>query len=239
MISTVYANAGLFLKYFSKFGITTPLRIAHFLGQIAHESRSFTKLTENLNYRPIALMTLSGFAGRFTQEQANKLGFIPGKQKANQVEIANIAYGSRLGNRGYLSGDGWKFRGRGYKQLTGRYNYQKFKEWSGIDVVSNPDLVSTPEIAMLTAVWFWDKGNPTGKSLNILADKNNIELVTKGINGGINGLKDRILKTKFFQQEKITLDVLKKKIKKINPNKFNNIFGSIFNNREYFFQKTK
>lgn len=211
----VLNNAALFLKYLPKYGITTPLRIAHFLGQAAHESMDFKRFTESFYHRPKALLTLNGFAGRFTVEQANNFGYIPGKQKPNEIEIANIAYGSRLGNKGYASGDGFRFRGRGLKQLTGRANYQAFKDWSGIDVIKNPELVENPEIAILTAVWFWDKGNPTRKSLNSIADKDNIELLTKAINGGKNGLADRIVKTKMAKAQNITLDVLKKKIKRI------------------------
>lgn len=204
MIDFIYKNAGAFYVSMSKYSINTPLRISHFLGQIAHESEGFTKLVENLNYRADILKTKFE-AFKKNPGLADKYGRTT-KQKANQIMIANIAYGNRMGNGTIASGDGWKFRGRGLIHLTGRNNYEAYKKHSGIDVVSNPDLASRIDIAIDIACWFWYRNK-----LNVYADRNNSTTLTEIINGGSNGLSDRISKTNYFKESALTLDVLKKK----------------------------
>jgi putative chitinase len=161
-----------------KFGIDTPLRKAHFLAQVAHESGGLQFTQENLNYSAQGLRSV--FGKYFpTIEIANTYARKPEK-------IANRVYADRMGNGNEASGDGWKFRGRGLIQLTGKENYQKFSDENGIDCVKNPDLLLQPEMALTSACWFWKK-----KNLNEFADKNDIIMITKRINGGTNGLNDR------------------------------------------------
>lgn len=172
----------------------TPERMAAFLGQVLHESANLSATVENLNYRPQALMSL--FRGRFTPQQAAEFGFVPGKQSANREMIANIAYASRYGNGDVVSGDGWRYRGRGPIQLTFKDNYQLCGEYLGLDLLSRPEMVEQPEVGCLAAAWFWVKGNRTGKSLNKLADLGRIADISNAVNGGDNGLVERFNITK-------------------------------------------
>jgi len=169
-------------KAMPKYGITTPQRIASFISQCAHESRDFTALEENLNYSEKAL---NAVFGRY---------FGPGKRNAaeyarNPEKIANYVYmdefrRSPLGN--VKEGDGWRFRGRGLKQLTGRSNYERFAKDYDITAEEAAEWLETKEGALASALWFWDKNG-----LNELADTGNVAKVTKRINGGDIGLEDR------------------------------------------------
>lgn len=162
-----------------KYNINTYLRICHFLAQIIHESGHFKYKSENLNYSAKGLRNT--FPKYFpTDDIANQYARKPEK-------IANRVYANRMGNGPESSGDGWKRRGRGLIQLTGTNNYKAFSNDTGIDVMSNPDLILVdPIICVMTACWFWNKNN-----LNILADKDDIKTITKKINGGYIGLDDR------------------------------------------------
>jgi putative chitinase len=163
---------------FEKYGINTEKRQAAFIGQCMHESGGFKLLEENLNYSTKALMAT--WPSRFpTEEMANQYA-------RNPEKIANKVYGGRMGNADESSGEGWKYRGRGIKQLTGKENYQRCSEALGVDLVENPDLLLEPKYATLSAGWFWNKHN-----LNDLADKSDIETMTKRINGGLLGLDAR------------------------------------------------
>lgn len=167
-------------KCFDKYSINTPERQACFLAQVMHESGGFKHLEENLNYSAQALMRTWG--SRFPDlDTAEKYEYKPEK-------IANKVYAGRMGN--IEEGDGWKYRGRGLIQLTGRENYANFGLNAGVDVLSNPDLLASPEYATLSAGWYWNKRN-----LNDLADKMDIEGITKKINGGLNGIEDRKART--------------------------------------------
>lgn len=126
-------------------------------------------------------------------------------QKA-QEKYQNHKY---LGNK--LPGDGYRFRGRGLTQLTGRGNYESFTKYSGIDIVKNPDLASRLDISIQIACWYWTKGSSWG-NLNKYADKNDILSITKGINGGTNGLKEREKHYAFYKQFDL-FEILKKKAK--------------------------
>jgi putative chitinase len=171
-----------------KYAINTPLRMAHFLAQTGHESAGFTAIVENLNYRVQALTAT--FGSRITAAQAAQFGRDDATgQRANQTEIANIVYGGSWGARNLGNtqpGDGSKFLGRGLIQVTGRSNYTAA---ATIIVKSLDDTVTyfaTPDGAVESAAWFW-----TAHKLNALADDNNIEQITRVINGGTAGLDDR------------------------------------------------
>lgn len=159
--------------------ITTPLRKAHFIAQLAHESGNFRYDTENLNYSAKALRAV--FGKYFpTDEMA--------EEYARQPErIACLVYANRMGNGDVPSGDGWKFRGRGLIQLTGFNNYEQCGTEIGIDLIEEPDrLAKDPEVAVAAAGWYWQS-----RKLNFYADKDDVRKITKLINGGYNGLEDR------------------------------------------------
>jgi putative chitinase len=171
-----------------KFGITNKLRLAHFLAQCAHESANFTALKENLNYSADGLRKI--FPKYFpTIDFATKYARQPEK-------IANRVYASRMGNGDELSGEGFKFRGRGFIQLTGKSNYQAFSTFIGEDCVANPDLVAT-KYPLASAAFFFDKNK-----LWDICDKgdhpDHVLAVTKRVNGGTHGYDDRLAKFKKF-----------------------------------------
>jgi predicted chitinase len=162
-----------------KYGITeSRARLAHFFAQVLHESGCMRFDTENLNYSSDALRRVFGKYFR-TKEEADAYARKPER-------IANRVYANRMGNRSEASGDGWRYRGRGLIQLTGRNNYKAFAEWIGDDrIMDEPDLVSA-EYAVHSAVFFWDRNN-----LNKLADRDDVIAVTRRVNGGENGLAHR------------------------------------------------
>ena len=174
---------------FEKFDISTPERQACFLGQCAHESGGFTALSENLNYSASSLCRV--WPKRFPTVTDGQ------NYERNPQKIANKVYANRMGNGDEESGEGFAYRGRGLIQLTGKSNYEACGEAIGVDLVSNPDLVATPEYAALSAGWFWDKNN-----LNKFADANDMEGLTKKINGGTHGIEDRVARTQ------LALDIL-------------------------------
>lgn len=167
-----------------------PLRQAAFLANIIHESSGFTRLDENLNYTSEARLH-EIFGHRFKKE-GRLLSEIRGPE-----ELANFVYANRMGNGDEASGDGWKFRGRGLIQLTGKANYAECGEQIGVDLVANPNLLKQPEYAVKSAFWFW-----MNKSLNLFADKKDIKTITLRINGGLNGLNKR---TKLFERAMLIL----------------------------------
>lgn len=186
------ANAGKFEAAINlaceRFGIDTPARVAGFLSQIGHESGGLATIQESLNYRVEALLGLFG-RHRITEPEAMMYGRIDGKQPANQEALANILYGGEFGRKNLGNteqGDGWYFRGRGLKQLTGRSNYDRCGKALEIDLVGSPGLLLEPEAAALSAAWFWKANN-----LNELADKADVAAMTKRINGGAIGLDQR------------------------------------------------
>jgi putative chitinase len=166
----------------AKFQINTPLRLAHFLAQCGHESGGFKVTQENLNYSAKGLM---GIFKKYFPTQALAESYQRQPQK-----IANRVYASRMDNGTEASGDGYKFRGRGYIQLTGRANYTLFGKAINEDIANNPDVVSG-KYALLSAAWFWSKNG-----LNKLADGGatdaTVTSITKRVNGGTIGLPDRI-----------------------------------------------
>lgn len=164
---------------FERFGITSSLQQASFIGQCGHECGNFRVLEENLNYKAATLMKL--WSKRFpTLEIANQYA-------GNPKKIANMVYANRMGNRDEASGDGYRFRGRGCIQTTGHANYYHAGQALGVDFVMDPDLVATPMYAALTAGFFWST-----HKLNSKAETRDYVGMTKVINGGIIGLDDRV-----------------------------------------------
>jgi putative chitinase len=159
--------------------IDTEDRVAIFLAQCAHESDGFQRLEENLHYSAQRLLAV--FPKYFAdQATANKYGGRP-------EMIADRVYADRMGNGPEGSGDGWLYRGRGLIQLTGRHNYRRCGDALGAALVDEPELLLSPLYAALSAAWFWrDRG------CNALADAGHFNGVTKRINGGLNGLDDRL-----------------------------------------------
>ena len=158
------------------YGIDTPLRIAHFMAQIEHES-GLKPISENFNYTPKRLLEV--FPKYFTRSQANYY--------AGNAEItANRVYANRMSNGNEASGEGWKYRGRGFIQITGKENYFHLQVDTDLPLLKNPDLLLEEANAMLSACWFWRK-----KGLNSLADKDLIKAITKRINGAYNGIEHR------------------------------------------------
>jgi putative chitinase len=166
----------------AKFELNTPLRLAHFLAQAGHESGGFKAVNENLNYGAKGLLGI--FKKYFPTEEKAKL------YERKPEKIANLVYGARMGNGPEASGEGWKFRGRGYIQLTGKDNYKAFDAVVAESIVDNPDLVAT-KYPLLSAAWFFHKNG-----LHKIADQGATDAVvtsvTKRVNGGTIGLPDRI-----------------------------------------------
>jgi len=165
----------------ARFGITTPLRLAHFLAQCGHESGGFRATQENLNY------SAKGLCGIFRK-------YFPSVTVAMQYErkpekIANKVYANRMGNGNEASGEGWKYRGRGYIQLTGKENYKAFDATVPEDITANPDLVAT-KYALASAAFFFKKNN-LWSICDRGADMATVTSVTKRVNGGTIGLADR------------------------------------------------
>lgn len=164
------------------FGVNTPLRLAHFLAQCGHESGGFRLTQENLNYSAKGLM---GIFKKYFPTQALADAYARKPEK-----IANKVYGGRMGNGLEATGEGYKFRGRGYIQLTGKQNYTAFDLVVEDDILANPDLVSSKH-ALSSAAWFWKKNG-----LNLIADTGSssevVTKITKRVNGGTIGLPDRI-----------------------------------------------
>lgn len=158
-------------------GIDTRLRIAHFLAQVVHESTRMSRVEENMNYSAERLLAVFPRYFRDPDEA---------RAYARQPErIGSRVYGGRMGNGDEASGDGYRYRGRGLIQLTGKQNYQTFADWVGEDVVAAPELVAE-RYAAQSAVFFW-----SSRDLNPLADIDDLTTITRRINGGLNGFEDR------------------------------------------------
>jgi putative chitinase len=166
----------------AKFGINTPLRLAHFLAQCGHESGGFRLTQENLNY------SAKGLNGIFKKYFPTEAAAAP--YNRNPQKIANKVYSNRMGNGTEASGDGYKFRGRGYIQLTGKDNYTAFGKSIGEDMTANPDKVAST-YALLSAAWFFTK-NGLHKMADGGATDQVVTSITKRVNGGTIGLADRI-----------------------------------------------
>jgi len=182
----------LHIKYktlLNKYGINTPLRLAHFMAQIEHES-GLKPVQENLRYSEARLLQIfkhdldvnrNGVLSDVERLKAKQLAYKP-------IQIANFVYANQGGNGNEASGDGWRYRGRGFLQVTLKGNYIALSKATGIDYVNNPDLLLNEADAMISALWFWNKHN-----LNSLADKDDIRKITRIINGGYHGLSHRVI----------------------------------------------
>ena len=173
-----------------KFNITSPIRLAHFLAQCAHESGNFKVVYENLNYSAQRLVQV------FPRYFPNLTAAAPYDRQPEK--IANRVYASRMGNGDEASGEGYKFRGRGYIQLTGKNNYKSFGQFIGKDLVTNPDLVAT-EYPLMSAAFFFNSN-----SLWAICDRGDsadtVTAVTRRVNGGTHGLQDRLEKFNTYKQ---------------------------------------
>ena len=165
----------------AKFNITNNLRLAHFLAQCGHESGGFKAVSENLNYSASGLKNIFSkyFPGNLSESYARQ-----------PQKIASRVYGGRMGNGPEETGDGYKYRGRGYIQLTGKNNYTNFAKFIGEDTVNNPDLVAT-KYPLASAAFFFDS-NKLWSICDKGADSATVTAVTKRVNGGTIGLADRI-----------------------------------------------
>lgn len=168
-----------------RFSINTPLRAAAFLAQVGHESGQLRYVEENLNYSATGLLTTFGKYFKMSADAAS--------YARNPEKIANRVYANRLANDDEASGDGWRYRGRGLIQLTGKVNYAAAGLGLGVDLTKDPNKLLTPEYATLSASWFWHS-----KGLNAIADKlggkDDIKMfgtISVVINGGTNGKADR------------------------------------------------
>jgi putative chitinase len=182
------AASSYMLQVVEKYDIKNPLHLAHFLAQIAHESGNFQFVTENLNY------SAEGLRKVFPKYFADNI--IAMKYARNNEAIGSRVYANRMGNGDEASKEGFKFRGRGYIQLTGKSNYKDFSDFIKEDCVANPDLVAT-KYPMDSAIWFFDKN----KLWDICAKgsgDDTVTAVTKRVNGGTHGLADRIAKFKLY-----------------------------------------
>jgi putative chitinase len=179
----------------AEFEINTPERIASFLAQTAHESAGYTMMEENLNYSDVTLAAV--WSNRFAvknpdgkyklDEKGKKIPNAFAKQLHRKPElIANVVYSNRMGNGTIESGEGWLYRGRGLKQLTGKDNVTRCGAALGVDFVSNPDLLLEPNNAARSAGWFWKVNK-----LADFADKEDIKGMTVKINGGLIGYDQR------------------------------------------------
>jgi putative chitinase len=179
----------IFKKYFAKYNINTTNRRAGFLAQCGHESNGFTVFKENLNYHTHGLRTVFGKYFQ-TEELAKEYEMKPEK-------IANRVYANRMGNGPESSGDGWKYAGKGAIQITGKDNYKAFANSKGVTLDEISKYMTTLEGAIESALWFW-----FAHGINMYCDSDDIVTMTKVINGGTNGLKDR---TKNYEKYKIIL----------------------------------
>lgn len=179
----------------SKSGINTPLRLAHFIGQADHES-GLKPISENLNYSAQGLANT--WPTRYAVDSKAKVK-VPNatahKLARNPEAIANNAYANRMGNGDEASGDGWKYRGRAIFQITGKSMYEQLSKDTGIDYVSNPDMLLNEADSMVAAIWYWNKNG-----LSALADKDDVFGVTLKINGGTIGLFDRQKKVAHYKK---------------------------------------
>lgn len=172
-----------------RFKIAEPLHVAAFLAQIGHESAQLGRVEENLNYSSNGLHSV--FPKYFTMELAQSYARQPQR-------IANRVYANRMGNGDEASGDGWRYRGKGLIQITGKENHEKCGRGIGLDLVSTPELLLETTNAASSAGWFWQS-----RGLNGIAD--DISKVTRVVNGGLNGIEDR---KRLFKLAKLALGVI-------------------------------
>jgi len=170
-------------------GIKTKVRAVHFFAQCAHETGDFTVFEENLNYSASGLRSV--FSKYFTADQANQYA-------RNPERIANRVYANRMGNGDEISGDGYLFRGRGALQLTGRNNYQLFSAYVNDENILKDPIPVANEYSFKSAMYFFDK-NKLWAKCDLGTDFNVVKIVTRAVNGGLNGLDHRLQLTSKYQ----------------------------------------
>ncbi|HCL3241542.1 TPA: glycoside hydrolase family 19 protein [Pseudomonas aeruginosa] len=188
----IFPNAGHRAGFFvpalnvamERFGITAPVRVAAFLAQVGHESSQLTRLVENLNYSAQGLAATWPSRYRGADGKPNALAL---NLARHPQAIANNTYASRNGNGDEASGDGWRYRGRGLLQITGRANYRAAAGGLDQPLEVEPELLEQPEWAALSAAWWWST-----HGLNELADRGEFAAITRRINGGTNGQAERL-----------------------------------------------
>lgn len=182
------ADISTFNLWRDDFGINTPLRICHFFAQIAHESGEFKRVEENLNYSAERLLAV--FPKYFNKDNVNLYA-------GNPKKIASRVYANRMGNGSESSMEGWKYRGRGYIQITGKSNYKAYEssKYCVGKLTDHPEWLCNIPGRMKSAMWFWWKNG-----CNALADKDDLEAITKKINGGLNGLSSRMYYYRRFKR---------------------------------------
>lgn len=194
--AAVYAE--LFNELFPKFDITTKKRQAAFISQVGHESGSLNRLIENLNYSAEGLA--STWPGRYStgkkiivnDKTVNEPNLLAKSLHRRPEAIANNCYANRLGNGDEKSGDGWRYRGRGLMQITGKANYQMCSSYCGVDLVKNPELLEQKRCAVETALCFWRHNKLNALADKIVLEKPNVTDLTQKINGGTHGIKERL-----------------------------------------------
>lgn len=167
-----------------RYGISGPNETASFLAQLAHESGHLTRMVENLNYSAQGLAAT--WPARYRDRTTGKPNALAWNLHRRPEAIANNCYANRMGNGNEASGDGWRYRGRGPIQITGKNNYRACGQSIGVDLLANPDLLVDPKYGALSAGWFWQVNglDKHDDDFCVLAE-------TKIINGGTNGLADR------------------------------------------------
>ncbi|HHX6992248.1 glycoside hydrolase family 19 protein [Pseudomonas aeruginosa] len=182
-------QAGVFVPALNvameRFGITSPVQVAVFLAQVGHESSQLTRLVENLNYSAQGLAATWPSRYRGADGKPNALAL---NLARHPQAIANNTYASRNGNGDEASGDGWRYRGRGLLQITGRANYRAAGAGLGQPLEQEPELLEQPEWAAISAAWWW-----ASHDLNELADRGDFAAITRRINGGMNGQAERLV----------------------------------------------
>lgn len=173
-----------------EFGIESRLQVAHLLAQLAHESAEFTRLVESLTYTS-AERILAVWPSRFWLPSPQQPTCPAGKRDARgfvraPVLLASYVYAGRNGNGSEATSDGFRYRGRGPIQITGRSNYARCSQALALPLIEQPDLLTDPDVGARAAAWYW-----TDRQIGPLADANDIEAVTRKINGGTHGLEDR------------------------------------------------
>jgi putative chitinase len=184
-------------EVFTKYKINTPLRKSHFLAQIKHESGNFTRIVENLNYKQ-AKRLLTIFSTRFDINKNKKIDpeevRLAEDMVGNPIKLANFVYANRMGNGDANSGDGYKYRGKGLIQLTGKSTQESYAKYVGVNMEKDPDFLLSPKYALDSAGWYWHINN-----LNKWADLDDIKTVTRKINGATIGLEDRIKNLNYYK----------------------------------------
>lgn len=185
-------------EVFKKYSINTKLRKAHFLAQLKHESGNFTIVQESFNYKTVDRL-FKVFTKYFDTNKNKRMDLtelqILKTYLGKPEKLASYVYANRMGNGNFQSGDGWKYRGKGLIQLTGKDTQTSYAQSVSINISKDPDFLTQPHYAIDSAGWFWDKNN-----LNALADEDEFTKITVKINGGKNGIDERLSNLGYYKK---------------------------------------